>query len=180
MKKVLAFGASNSSTSINALFATYVASQIEDSTLVSIDWNDLVLPLYSPDLEASMGIPENVQHFYNTVQSVDAIVLSLAEYNGMPTAAFKNLWDWASRIDMKFWANKPLLLMAVSPGGRGGTSVLEIIGKLMPHLGGNVIAQFSLPSFHINFQDGQLVNTQLKRELVDKIERFQRSIEIQY
>lgn len=176
MKKVLALGASNSSKSINTLFATYVAAQIEHSTVVGIDWNDLVLPLYSPDLELAQGIPEDVQHFYNTIQSVDAIVLSLAEYNGMPTAAFKNLWDWTSRIDMKFWANKPMLLMAASPGGRGGANVLATINGLLPHLGGNVITQFSLPSFHSNFLNGQLVNEELKRELAGKIEQFQQSI----
>lgn len=176
MKKILALGASNSSTSINTLFANYVATQIENSTVVPVDWNDLVLPLYSPDLEASGGIPKNAQDFYNLVRSVDAIVLSLAEYNGMPTAAFKNLWDWTSRIDMKFWADKPIMLMAASPGGRGGANVLSIIGSLMPHFGGHVIADFSLPSFHNNFQDGKLIHEELRKELTSKVELFQQSL----
>jgi NAD(P)H-dependent FMN reductase len=175
MKKVLAIGASNSSTSINTLFATYVANQLEDSTVDTVDWNDLVLPLYSPDLEVSDGIPKTAQHFYNRIQSVDAIVLSLAEYNGMPSAAFKNLWDWTSRINMQFWANKPMLLMAATPGGRGGANVLQVIGNLMPHLGGNVVAEFSLPSFHDNFKDGQLVNVDLHTELKKKVQQFQQA-----
>jgi len=176
MKKVLALGASNSSKSINTLFATYVAQQIEEATVVTVDWKDLVLPLYSPDLEAASGIPENAKHFRKLIQSVDAIVLSLAEYNGMPTAAFKNLWDWTSRIDMKVWSDKPILLMAASPGGRGGSNVLRFIGDLMPHLGGKVIAQFSLPSFHNNFSNGKLVNVELNAELETKIAQFTAAI----
>lgn len=176
MKKVLAIGASNSSKSINTLFATYVANQMEDSIVTTADWKDLVLPLYSPDLEASEGIPENAQNFVNRIQSVDAIVLSLAEYNGMPSAAFKNLWDWTSRINMQFWSDKPMLLMAASPGGRGGANVLDVISNLMPHLGGNVIAQFSLPSFHSNFQNGQLINQELNKELTGKIKVFQEAL----
>ncbi len=176
MKKVLALGASNSSTSINTLFATYVANQIGGVEVITADWEEMVLPLYSPDLEASAGIPENAKQFKSRIESVDAIVLSLAEYNGMPSAAFKNLWDWTSRIDMKFWANKPMLLMAASPGGRGGAGVLGFVGNLMPHLGGNVIAQFSLPSFHTNFQNGQLINAELNKELKTKIEQFQEVI----
>ncbi len=176
MKKVLALGASNSSKSINTLFATYAANQIEDATVITANWEDLILPLYSPDLEASNGIPENVHYFKNLIQSVDAIVLSLAEYNGMPSAAFKNLWDWTSRIDMKFWANKPMLLMAASPGGRGGASVLGLIGNLMPHLGGNVIAQFSLPSFGANFQEGRLIDKTLQEDLGSKIKQFEAAL----
>lgn len=176
MKKVLAMGGSNSSKSINTLFATYTANQIEDATVITVAWEDFVLPLYSPDLEATSGIPANAQNFRNLVQSVDAIVLSLAEYNGMPTAAFKNLWDWTSRIDMKFWSDKPMLLMAASPGGRGGANVLRSIGEVMPHLGGNVIAQFSLPSFHNNFSNGKLVNFELMAELETKIAQFKAAI----
>lgn len=176
MKKVLAIGASNSSKSINTLFATYTANQIKDAIVIVADWEDLVLPLYSPDLEAASGIPENAQHFRNLIQSADAIVLSLAEYNGMPTAAFKNLWDWTSRIDMQLWSNKPMLLMAASPGGRGGANALQIIKQLMPHFGGNVIADFSLPSFHNNFQDGTLINDKLNEVLTTKIEQFHQEI----
>lgn len=172
MKKILALGASNSSQSINTLFASYVAHKITEAEVITVDWKDLILPLYSPDLEAASGIPENAQHFLELIQSVDAIVLSLAEYNGMPTAAFKNLWDWTSRIEMKFWSERPMFLMAVSPGGRGGANVLKFVGEVMPHLGGKVVAQFSLPSFHTNFRNGALVNHELNAELETKIEQF--------
>ncbi len=176
MKKILAIGASNSSKSINTQFATYVANQLEEVQVVTADWKDLVLPLYSPDLEAVDGIPENVQQFIDLVHSVDAVVLSLAEHNGLPSAAFKNLWDWTSRINLKFWSNKPMLLMAASPGGRGGASVLSVVSNLMPHFGGNVVAEFSLPTFHENFQGGQLINDQLKVDLQTSVQQLQQAL----
>ncbi|MDT0607721.1 NADPH-dependent FMN reductase [Croceitalea rosinachiae] len=176
MKKVLAIGCSNSKKSINTLFATYVANRMENTVVISLNWDNLILPLYSPDLEIEAGIPENAKYFKDLIQSADAIVLSLAEYNGLPTAAFKNLWDWTSRLDMKFWSNKPMFLMAVSPGGRGGANVLNIMVNLMPHFGGNMITKFSLPNFHTNFQNGELINGNLKEELNKKIQLFQNSI----
>lgn len=176
MKKILAIGGSNSKNSINTLFAAYVANEIEDARVITLNWNDIVLPLYSPDLEAESGIPKEVDYFKELVQSVDAIILSLAEYNGMPTAAFKNLWDWTSRIDMQFWSNKPIFLAAVSPGRRGGANVLAIVSKLMPHFAGKIITQFSLPSFALNFQNGALINEELKKELTAKIFQFQQAI----
>jgi len=44
-----------------------------------------------------------------------------------------------------------MLLMATSPGGRGGANVLATAAGSFPHLGAEVIATFSLPSFHDHF-----------------------------
>jgi len=176
MKKILAIGASNSSRSINKIFATYVANKVEGAIVTTADLNELELPLYSPDLEAEIGIPENAIKFRALIENSDGIVLSLAEYNGMITTAFKNLWDWTSRIDMKIWKNKPMILMAVSPGGRGGANALKITKQIIPHFGGNVIADFCLPVFHQNFQNGNLVNKDLAEELYNKIAAFKQAI----
>ena len=94
----------------------------------------------------------------------------------MPTAAFKNLWDWTSRIDKDFWQKKPMLLLATSPGGRGALSVLNTIKTLMPHFGGNVIADFSLPRFHQNFTQEGLKDQVLNADLNKKIELFQQAL----
>lgn len=175
MKNVLALGGSNSSKSINKKFAEFVAQQLEVE-VTEMDWSDFTLPLFSPDDLLANGIPENALKFKALIDNSDAVVLSLAEYNAMPSAAFKNLWDWTSKIDVKFWAMKPMFLAAASPGGRGGASVLKIIKELIPHYGGNVICDFSLPKFHENFVDGALINQELKKELEEKIKVFKHSI----
>jgi len=169
----VAIGASNSKTSINKLFAVYTATQLQNVEVITLDLNDFELPLYSPDLEKEKGIHNNAILFNTHLESSDGIVLSLAEYNGLHTAAFKNLWDWLSRINMDVWKNKPMLLLAVSPGGRGGANVLKITQDIIPHFGGNVITHFSLPSFQNNFQNGELVNSKLSEELIGKIQLFQ-------
>lgn len=177
MKKILALGGSNSKTSINKQFATYVANQLENVEVVVADLNELDLPLYSPDLEAEKGCPDSVVQFYEFIKSVDGIVLSVAEYNGNQTAAFKNLWDWLSRVDeMKFWREKPMLLMATSPGGRGGSSVLKITSDVLPFFGGNMIASFSLPLFHSNFSEDGIKDEALNSDLQSKIELLQNEI----
>lgn len=176
MKKILVIGASNSSKSINKTFASYVAQQIEDVELIVADLNEMELPMFGVDLEEASGIPENAVKFEKLIADADGIVLSLAEHNGMVTAAFKNLWDWTSRIDQKFWKNKPMLLMAASPGGRGGANVLNAIKTLMPHFGGNVIADFSLPKFYENFSPEGLKDSDLNDDLKKKIILFQENI----
>ncbi|MEM9919961.1 MAG: NAD(P)H-dependent oxidoreductase [Bacteroidota bacterium] len=173
MKKVLAIGASNSKKSINKKFAIYVSQQIENAAVVIADLNELELPLYSPDLQVEIGIPSNAVRFSELIENCDGIVLSLAEYNGMLTPAFKNIWDWTSRINMKIWKDKPMLLMAASPGGRGGANALRITKDLLPHFGGNVIADFSLPRFHQNFSSDGIQDPTLKEALHQKIKLFQ-------
>lgn len=176
MKKILAIGGSNSQKSINTTFATYIANQLHDVEVTVLDWNEFVLPLFGVDLEAESGIPQNAQKFNKLIESSDAIVISLAEHNGLPTAAFKNLWDWTSRINAKFWDDKPMFLAAASPGGRGGAGVLSVCKNAFPHFGGNIIVDFSLPKFYDNFKDGELINDVLKADLESKVEVFKNNI----
>jgi NAD(P)H-dependent FMN reductase len=165
MKNILAFAGSNSKNSINKRLATYAAQQMENVDTTIIDLNDFKLPLYGIDLENEHGIPDNAHRLLELIKSSDGLVLSLAEHNGSYSAVFKNTYDWMSRIDSKLWSNVPMLLMATSPGGRGGASVLTTAANGFKHLGGNVVATFSLPSFGTNFSETGITDTKLHTEL---------------
>ncbi len=149
--KVLSFGGSTSSKSINRQFARHAAGLIPGAEVTDLDLASLTLPMYSSDEEEANGIPADAQRFAESIQSHDAVVVSLAEHNGSYAAAFKNLYDWTSRIDTKVWADKPMLLLATSPGGRGGATVLEAAKATFPRMGADLRASFSLPSFYDNF-----------------------------
>lgn len=167
MKKIIAFGASSSSTSINKQLAAYAASLFEHVATEILDLNDYQLPLFSVDLEKTNGIPDLAHSFYNQLGTADLIVISFAEHNGAYTAAFKNLLDWISRINGKTFQEKPMLLLATSPGARGGSSVLEIAKNRFPYQGASVVGTFSLPSFYDNFDaEKGITNEDLKHQLV--------------
>lgn len=176
MKKIIAFGASNSENSINKTFATYASEKLTNVEVNVLDLNDFELPIYSSKIEAAQGIPQNAVRFDQEITAADAIVLSLAEHNGLHASVFKNLFDWMSRIDQKVWKNKPMLLLATSPGGRGGQNVLKVTKDLLPHFGGNLIADFSLPSFQKNFQENDIVDPELKAGFEAQIKRFQEAL----
>ena len=72
-----------------------------------------------------------------------------------------------SRIDGKLWSEKPMLLMATSPGARGGATVLDIAKNRFSYMGGNVIEAISFPSFFDNFKDNTIIDNTLK-VLVEK------------
>ncbi len=153
--KLLAFGASTSSTSINRRLAVHVAGQVQDADVTALDLRSYSLPIYSSDEEAANGHPADARAFLDAIRDHDGIVLSLAEHNGSYAAAFKNLYDWASRIEPKVWADKPMLLMATSPGARGGATVLAAGEATFPRMGAQLTATFSLPKFNDNFSDDE-------------------------
>ena len=176
MKTIIALGGSSSKSSINKAFASHAAQQVSDVQVNVLDLNDYELPLYSVDVEEASGIPENATKLSAAIEAADGIVLSLAEHNGSYAAAFKNALDWISRIDTKLWKDKPMLLLATSPGARGGANVLALAKSVYPHLGGNIIADFSLPSYYENFSEAGIKDETLSEELKQKINLFQNSL----
>jgi len=153
--KVLAFGTSNSRNSINQKLARYAATQIDDADVTLLDVHNLEMPIYSEEREKESGIPAFAHDFYQAISEADAIVISFAEYNGSYTAAYKNLFDWASRIDMKVYQNKPMIMLATSPGAGGAQSVLAAAEGSAPFFAADVKGALSLPNFFNNFDVGK-------------------------
>lgn len=176
MKNILAFAGSNSKQSINKQLVTYASSLVEDTHVTILNLNDFELPVFGVDFEREKGIPENAYKFLEHIKSSDGIIISLAEHNGAYSAVFKNLLDWLSRIEGKTFFGKPVLLMATSPGGRGGQSVIEIAKNRFPRHDANIVADFSLPSFNENFSNGKIKNLVFDEELRQKLLMFSKSI----
>lgn len=165
--KIIAFAGSPSKNSINKKLATYAASLFENAEVEILDLNDYQMPLFSVDIEVEIGQHELAKVFLAKIDSADFLVLSLAENNSNYSAAFKNVFDWCSRITVKVFQQKPMLLMATSPGGRGGANVLEIAKNAFPRYGADIKATFSLPNFDANFdvEKGVISNPELDNQL---------------
>ncbi len=176
MKKIIALGGSNSKESINKQFAHYASGLIEEADLIKLDLNDFTIPMYGIDEEKENGMPKDAENLTKLIQNTDGIVISLAEHNGAYTAAFKNVFDWISRIEAKVFETTPVLLLSTSPGGRGGASVMQIALDRFPRHGATIPAYFSLPNFYDNFKDGKLVNEELLSELKEKVKLFEGAI----
>lgn len=176
MKTVIALGGSNSKNSINKVLASYTANQIKEVKVKLLDLNDYNLPLYGIDIENDNGIPQDAHNLLKEIQDADGIVLSLAEHNGAYSTAFKNAFDWMSRVDGKLWSEKPMLLMATSPGARGGATVLEIAKGRFPYMGGHIVSDMSFPSFFDNFKDGEIADENLKKQLQTAVDKLQQAL----
>lgn len=170
MRKIIAFAGSSSKTSINKQLVTYAANQFENASVEVLDLNDYEMPVFSVDKQKEHGIHALATDFYAKLGSADLIVISFAEHNGNYSTAFKNVLDWTSRINAKTFQEKEMLLLATSPGARGGSSVLDIATKRFPFQGGIVKGSFSLPSFNDNFDaEKGITDEELKNQLLEII-----------
>jgi chromate reductase, NAD(P)H dehydrogenase (quinone) len=169
--KILVFAGSNSARSINKQLAEYVANLINDVDKEILNLNDYEVVMYSPEREENEGIPSKIIQLSEKISASDLIVLSLAEHNGSYSAAFKNIYDWLSRIPTrKVFDGRKLFLLATSPGARGGLGVLETANSRFPRDGAEILETFSLPSFYENFvPNDNLKDTEKHTELMEKV-----------
>jgi chromate reductase, NAD(P)H dehydrogenase (quinone) len=172
--KVIAFAGSNSLNSINKKLATYAASLVENAQIEVLDLNDFEMPIFGVDIEKNIGQHSTAKAFLDKIASADILIVSLAENNGNYSVAFKNVFDWSSRIRKDIFQQKPMLLMATSPGGRGGVSVLEIAKSAFPRFGTEIKGVFSLPNFNDNFDvvKGEISNAELDAQLREIVKEF--------
>lgn len=172
--KIVAFAGSNSKNSINKKLVFYAAHLFENAEVEVLDLNEYEMPLFGVDIEREIGPHPLAKAFLDKISQAEILVVSLAENNGNYAVAFKNIFDWCSRINGKIFQEKPMLLMATSPGKRGGATVLEIAKNAFPRFGATIIATFSLPSFNDNFnvEKGEISNVELDSQLKEIVKNF--------
>ncbi|NRB53090.1 MAG: NAD(P)H-dependent oxidoreductase [Saprospiraceae bacterium] len=176
MKKIVALAGSNSKESINKKLVIYTSQMLDGHEVIQVNLNDFELPIYGVDYESERGIPAQVRELSKVIEMADGFVISLAEHNGSYSAVFKNIIDWLSRINTEFWNQKPMLLMATSPGTRGGATVLQSALGSFPFLGADIIESFTLPSFYQTFSDGRIVDHSFREEHENKVASFLQAI----
>ena len=159
MAKILCFCASNSQKSINHDLLVAACELVEGHEKTYSALRDIDLPLYSLDIEAEEGYPEEIQAFYELIEAHDAVIIACPEHNGATPAACKNLIDWGSRYansqSHKLFADKPVLLLSTSPGEKGGARNLALLNKLLGYQGANIVGQYSRGSYGQHFTDGK-------------------------
>ena len=146
--KIVAFGASTSSTSINKTLAGYAANLVEGADVEVLDLIDFPAPMFSEDTEKEIGQSESAKALLAKIGRADAVIVSYAEHNASYTAAYKNLFDWATRIDRNVFQNKPVVFLATSPGPGGAQNVLATAVNSAPYFAADVKGSLSIPSFY--------------------------------
>lgn len=170
--RILAFAATNSSRSINRKVVDHAvdllrASAGDEVTVETIDLRDFEMPIYSIDREEEGGVPQQAHDFHQAIAAADGLLIGFAEHNGNVTAAYKNLYDWTSRIEQRVYQDTPALLVATSPGPSGGANVLRLATASAPRIGQELVGTLSIPAFGqaVDPETGALTDPDQEAEL---------------
>ncbi|NOQ90936.1 MAG: NADPH-dependent FMN reductase, partial [Gammaproteobacteria bacterium] len=100
---------------------------------------------------------------------------------GSYTVAYKNIFDWASRINPKVFQNKPMVMLATSPGPGGASSVLAAAIASAPFFDGEVKASLSVPGFYDNFdvEQGRIINDEINAQLLTAVNSLSESTAVE-
>lgn len=175
MKKILAFTGSNHSKSINRQVLKFALSLMDKSKfeIQEIDLIDYEPIMLSLDYEREKGVPHETIELLELMSQFDGFVIASPEHNGSVPAFLKNITDWLSRKDRKFFGNKPLLLLSTSDGANGAKTNLNALAASYPRFGALLTGTYSLPKFSENFQEGKFVNSEELESLKEEIKTFE-------
>lgn len=176
MGNILAISGSNSTNSINQLLLEYAVNSAENLDITMIHLTNFEAPIYSSKIEQEQGFPDSIQELYELIKKHDAFIIAVPEHNGLMPAFFKNIMDWLSRVERKFFNNKPIVLLSTSPGVGGGRRGLEILKNFIGYFDGKVFGTFSLPLFYESFDKeiSKIINTHKADELSELLNEFKK------
>lgn len=136
------------------------------------------IPLYDADLEASDGVPAQVEALKDQIAAASGLLLVSPEYNNAIPGVMKNAVDWLTRPSediARVFGDKPVAVIGVSPGGFGTIlaqnawlSVLRTL-RTRPYFGGRLLVSGARKLFD---EQGELQDEETRERLRTFLEGF--------
>ncbi|GGI16307.1 NADPH-dependent FMN reductase [Gottfriedia solisilvae] len=102
----------------------------------TIDLSELTLPVYNG--QEDQNELANIKMLRAELENADAMIVATPEYHGGMSGALKNALDF---LGSKHFKDKPVALMAVSGGGKGGINALNNMRIVLRALYANVLSK---------------------------------------
>ncbi|TYR80538.1 NAD(P)H-dependent oxidoreductase [Priestia megaterium] len=142
------------------LLTTWMANRFQSSF---IDLSEIILPIFNGG--ADQYESKEVKMLINAVEEADAILIATPEYHGAMSGALKNALDF---LNSSYFAHKPMGLIAVAGGGKGGINALNSVRTVARALYGNVLAK-QLVIDPTDFTKGDDVITKQMASSIDEL-----------
>lgn len=187
--KLLFFAGSSREHSYNKRLAR-LGAEIADANGIGsafADLGDYNLPLYSGDLQATDGIPDDAYKLEALMKVHTGICIACPEYNASITPLLKNTLDWISRIrndgeePLAVFKTRVFALCSASSGGMGGLRGLNTTRTVLElGLGALVLPdQFAVPRANEAWDDhGHLKNKESQEQFKRLIQKLARAAHV--
>lgn len=124
---IVAISGSLRATSINSAFCRAAAQLAPSSLRISVFRELAELPLFNPDLEASL--PSPVLSLRAAVAAADALIIASPEYAHGISGVMKNALDWL--VSFEGTVGKPIALINTSPRAHHAYDALREVLQTM-------------------------------------------------
>jgi len=114
MKNIIAFTGSTNPNSINEKLLIATINKLSKDSVNLVQLVDKNIPVYSQKIEEEEGIPNPIKELFQLLTQADGFIIASPEHNGLLSAFLKNIIDWLSRVDQKFFGDKPVMLLSTS------------------------------------------------------------------
>lgn len=178
--KVLILSGSARADSVNTKLARLAAAHAQalDVEVDLVATDDLRLPLFDLDQEASGGLPTAAKQLKQRFLDAKAIIFASPEYNSSITPLLKNAIDWVSCSEhddepaLAAYHGKVAGLLAASPGALGGLRGLVHVRSILGNIGVLVVPpQLAVPRAYEAFDgNGQLREARHSKSLKHVVE----------
>ena len=142
MARILVFAGSTRRDSYNRKLAAAAAEMASEAgaEVTRLELADYPLPLFSQDLEADEGTPENASRLKDLFKDHQGLLIACPEYNSSITPLLKNTIDWLSRraedeSPLAAFKGKTATLLSASPGALGGLRGLVHVRSILGSIG---------------------------------------------
>ncbi|MBD1382261.1 NADPH-dependent FMN reductase [Metabacillus arenae] len=132
-----------------------------------LDLSDHGLPLFTGEEDQSSI--ESVRHLKKLFKEADGVVLLSPEYHSGMSGALKNMLDF---LNSEYFAHKPVGIIAVAGGGKGGINALTNMRTVMRGVYSNVIPkQLVLDPHCFIYENDSLIeeSTLLVKQLMEEL-----------
>jgi chromate reductase len=163
--KVLGISGSLRGASYNTALLRALVALAPDGMELEL-WDGLrELPPFDEDAEADPGAA--VVGLRAAIAGVDAVLIVTPEYNASVPGVLKNALDWASRPSATSpLRNKPVAVVAASPGAFGGVWAQADARRILARIGARVVGpELAISRVHTRIDDGGVPNEELASEL---------------
>ncbi len=120
--RILAFAASlrTGSYNLRLLQLAVEIARREGAEVEVAEYRAFDSPMYDADLDRAKGLPPGAAELKRRLDSAQALLLAVPEYNYSIPGGLKNLIDWVSRARPMPWRGKSVYLLSAAPSPMGG------------------------------------------------------------
>ncbi|UII56771.1 NAD(P)H-dependent oxidoreductase [Cytobacillus spongiae] len=141
-----------------------------------IDLSDGTIPLYNGEEEQAQL--SAIQSLRQTVKEADGVIIATPEYHNAMSGALKNMFDFLSSEQ---FSHKPVALLAVAGGGKGGMNALNSMRTVVRGVYANAIPKQVVLDPHCFDYENDGLNEEsahLVKQMMEELTRYMNAYQV--